>query len=289
MVKEPKEETLETKIKKLQQELKEELIIRNERSKEVKLLKDQIHELSKGMVLRQPFSGSRMKIGVISDTHKGSLYANQHLENALINTFNKEGVDAVYHIGDMVDGEKMYTGHEYEIKIHGADAQMKHAIKTFPHVESKMYLISGNHDQAYWKKTGFDICAAIARERDDFEYLGRDQAIIEIRPGVRLALVHPGGGTAYAVSYKSQKLIESFSGGDKPNILLIGHFHKYDHLFYRNIQAFQCPTTCSQTPYMKRKPTPAIMGGLILDITMNKKGISKLKTEYLPYYEPNGK
>lgn len=248
-------------------------------------LEQQIRDLSKGRIMRQPFSGKHIKIGVISDTHSGSLYANPHLDSALVRTFNKEGCDLVYHIGDILDGEKMYRGHEYELEFHGADRQVRNFVNRFPHVKSKMYVITGNHDLSFWKHAGVDVGQKIVDKRDDIEYLGQDEAIIELKKNVKIMLIHPAGGTAYAVSYKSQKLIESFSGGKKPNIMLCGHYHKYDHLFFRNVQGFQVPTTQSQTPYMKRKPTPAIMGGLILDIWTDKKGISRLKAEYLPYYE----
>ncbi len=259
--------------------------ILKEKEKENKFLKGQIQELSKRKTFIHSFSGRRVRIGVISDTHKGSLYANQKYEDSLINFFNRNKVDAVYHAGDILDGEKMYRGQEYEIKYHGADNQIKHCVETFPKVNSKMYFITGNHDQAFWKTAGVDIGEILDRKRSDFEYLGKDQALIQLRKNVKIMLIHPSGGTAYAVSYKSQKIIESFSGGEKPNILFCGHYHKFDYLFYRNIFTFQCPTTQNQTPYMKRKPTPAILGGLMLDIFMDKKGISRIKTEYLPFYE----
>lgn len=253
--------------------------------KERNAFRKQVMDLNKRRAIKMPFAGKHLKIGIISDTHKGSLYENPNLDTALINYFNKEKVDYVFHVGDLIDGEKMYRGHEYEIAIHGADSQLEHFVKNFPHVKSKCYFITGSHDLAYWKSIGLDIGKRIEEQRDDFKYLGQEQAMLEIRPNVKIALVHPGGGTAYAVSYKSQKLIESFSGGQKPNVLLCGHYHKFDYLHYRNIHTFQVPTTQSQTPFMARKPTPAIMGGLVLDIYMDKKGISKLKTEYLPYYE----
>jgi len=277
-------EGYEEKVKEIKDDSTLEKIIKN-LEKEKEILNRQVQDLSKRQPLQQHFSGKRIRIGIISDTHKGSLYANQNLEDSLINYFNKSKVDVVYHVGDLVDGEKMYRGHEYEIEIPGADAQVNHFVETFPKVNSKMYFIIGNHDRSFWKNAGVDVGKQIAEHRDDMEYLGQDQATIEISSNTKIMLIHPDGGTAYAVSYKSQKLIESFSGGEKPNIMLCGHFHKYDHIFYRNIHGFQVPTTCSQTPFMKRKPTPAIMGGLMLDVYTNKKGIDKLKIEYLPYYE----
>ena len=79
-----------------------------------------------------------------------------------------------------------------------------------------------------------------------------------------LRLYHPGGGTAYAISYHSQKYVESLSGGEKPHILGIGHYHKVEQLFYRNIHVFQVGTFEAQTPFMRRKRLAAMLGGWIL-------------------------
>ena len=37
-----------------------------------------------------------------------------------------------------------------------------------------------------------------------------------------MAVNHPGGGPAYALSYRPQKIVESLEGGEKPAIMLIG-------------------------------------------------------------------
>jgi len=79
-----------------------------------------------------------------------------------------------------------------------------------------------------------------------------------------LRLSHPGGGTAYALSYKPQKYAESLSGGEKPHIVGIGHYHKVEQLFYRNIHIFQVGCWEGQTPFMRRKNLAAMLGGWIL-------------------------
>jgi len=82
--------------------------------------------------------------------------------------------------------------------------------------------------------------------------------------GVILRLFHPGGGTAYALSYHPQKWAESLSGGEKPHIALIGHYHKTEYLFYRNIHIYQGGTFQMQTPYMRRKKLSAHLGGWVV-------------------------
>ena len=71
------------------------------------------------------------------------------------------------------------------------------------------HFITGNHDASIYKQVGYDIGQAIARERPDMNYLGRDCAVINITPNCTLELRHPWDGTAYALSYKVQKMIEA--------------------------------------------------------------------------------
>ncbi len=88
-------------------------------------------------------------------------------------------------------------------------------------------------------------------------------------------------------SYKSQKIIEAFSGGQKPNAVFIGHYHKADHMpCFRNVQALQVGCFESQTPYMKRKPTPAHVGGWIVEDTISDKLSNRFKAEFIAFYEP---
>ena len=99
--------------------------------------------------------------------------------------------------------------------------------------------------------------------------------------------MHPSGGCAYAVSYKSQKIIESYSGGQKPRAVFIGHFHKAEVLpMWRNVRAIQAGCFCSQTPFMIKKPTPAHVGGWIIEDKICKKGTGRFKSEFISFYEP---
>lgn len=86
------------------------------------------------------------------------------------------------------------------------------------------------------------------------------------KENITLKLLHPGKGTAYALSYHPQKWAESISGGTKPNIAGLGHYHKVEYLFYRNIHMFQTGTFESQSPFMRRMNISAHMGGWILYI-----------------------
>jgi hypothetical protein len=87
-------------------------------------------------------------------------------------------------------------------------------------------------------------------------------------------------------SYKMQKYINALPGGEKPNILLQGHYHKAEYLFYRNIHGFDAGALQKQTIFMKKKQTPSMTGYWIIDAYTNKKGsLSRIKPEFVPFYD----
>jgi len=102
-----------------------------------------------------------------------------------------------------------------------------------------------------------------------------------------LILVRKNGKAVWTGnSYHPQKMIEAFAGGQKPNILAIGHYHKVEYLFYRNIHCFQTGCLQSQSAWMKRMSLAAMKGAWIVDVYMKKNGtIDRLRMELLPYYK----
>ena len=61
-------------------------------------------------------------------------------------------------------------------------------------------------------------------------------------------MLHPGGGSSYALSYRIQKIIESLDSDNKPDCLLVGHFHKAFTLpAYRGVAAVAAGCTQRQT------------------------------------------
>jgi len=236
--------------------------------------------------------GNVRKIGLISDTHFGSLYQRADSLAEIYSVFKKEGVTDVFHAGDVLEGEGMYKGQVYEIFAHGLDAQLNEAHKGAECTKGiRTHFIVGNHDLSYSKVVGIDVGRLIA-EATGWNYLGPNYAMVHIgteKMPFSLAVMHPSGGTAYALSYKSQKVAESFSGGQKPSLLSIGHFHKSDWMpCYRNIEVYQAGCFQSQTPFMATKPTPAHVGGWIVEITLGKKEhfTSRVKGEFISFYEP---
>src|SRR5690606_22163883 len=181
----------------------------------------------------------RVRIAVLGDTHLGSKTQQlTHLRDAYQRIADR-GIRHVYHVGDLIDGEGLYRGHEHEVFVHGFDDQVAYAVEHYPRVEGvTTYVIGGNHDLAYVKRAGADPLAVIARDRPDIEYLGPWSAWVRLSQGALAYLLHPDGGGSYALSYRLQKTIESFEGGKKPHLAFLGHWHTRAYVFVRNVHGW---------------------------------------------------
>lgn len=224
--------------------------------------------------------------GLMGDTQIGSKYTQMTHLNDFYDICAKRGINTVYHTGDITDGLKMRLGHEYELYEVTADDMCQDVINNYPKRPGiKTYFITGNHDASIFKHVGYDIGNAIANNRDDMVYLGRDCARVNLTPNCTMELRHPWDGTAYALSYKMQKMIEGFESDSKPNILAVGHYHKCEYIFYRNVHAIQTGCFQSQTPFTRGKGISVHMGGWIVTVRVDKDGtIKSISPEFIPYY-----
>ena len=237
---------------------------------------------------KKKVDGVWYRFGVISDTHYGSLWEDIRAVNYIYQIFKEKKIRDVYHCGDLVDGDKMRPGHEYELRVIGYEGQLEHIVKNYPRVDGiTTYFILGDHDYSFIKNIGADIGKGIERYRDDMKYLGIYEADVIVN-GVVIRLQHPAGSkTAYALSYKPQKYIESLTGGEKPNIVLIGHYHKVEYLFYRNVHAIQAGCIQRQTRWMRGKNIAAMRGAWIVNLYIDKKRheIVRIIPEFIPLYK----
>ena len=227
-----------------------------------------------------------IRFAIIGDTQFGSKYAQLTYLHSFYDLCEREGIKNVYHTGDLTDGLKMRAGHEYELYTVSADDMRDDVIKNYPRRDGIMtHFISGNHDASIYKHVGYDICAAIANGRPDMVYLGRDCAVINLTPNCTLELRHPWDGTAYALSYKIQKMIEAMESDSKPNILAVGHYHKAEYLFYRNVHALQTGCFQGQTPFTRGKGISVHLGGWLVTVRVDENGyIQGIAPEFVPYY-----
>lgn len=236
----------------------------------------------------QNWNGNKvLTFGLISDTHINSKYTQLTYLHDFYKLCARREIADVYHAGDIDEGEQMRVGHQYDCYTQGSDDHVNEIITNFPKVNGiNTHFITGNHDSSVYKKCGVDIGESIAMKRSDMNYLGRDCARIKITPNCILELRHPWDGTAYALSYKPQKMIESMEADSKPNILAIGHYHKMEYLFYRNVHCFQAGCFQTQTPFTRGKGISVHLGGWIITVEVDKKGyIQRLVPEIIPFYK----
>jgi len=233
-------------------------------------------------------------IGVTADNHLGSKYERLDVLNALYDRFKDYGVKTVYDCGNWIDGESRYN--KYDIYVHGVNAQIKNFVERFPYRDGiKTYFISGDdHEGWYVQREHIDIGqvmvdAAKNAGRNDFVNLGymeRDIVYRREKGKSIIRVIHAGGGSTYAISYTSQKYAESLQGGEKPDIILVGHYHKFEYSYPREIHIIQPGCTQDQTPFMRKKRIQAMVGGCVLWIKQNDLGIfTSVKVEWLPFFD----
>lgn len=231
-------------------------------------------------------SGRKYRFGVVSCTHLGSKYQQLTHLYTFYKYCKRKGVDTVLHCGDLIDGEKIYRGMEYELHTHGATAQKRYCVSNYPAVAGiKTLVIMGNHDESFYRTSGYNCVEAICAERDDMEYIGDYLAYINIDT-IRVAIMHSDGGVAYARSYKVQKIIEQLSPEAKPHLMFVGHWHVNAMIpAYRNVEGVSIGAFQAQTPYLVRKGLMPNVSGLVVEVEVNDKGLVGVKYDWRHFYE----
>jgi predicted phosphodiesterase len=189
-------------------------------------------------VHRVLFSGETIRFGVVSDTHLGSKHERLEELHHAYRMLEDEGIDTVFHPGDLVCGVGIFPGQVNEIHQHTLEGQVDYAVANYPvSTTIRTKLIGGNHDlEGLFGKVGANPAVAFCNQRDDVDYLGDYRAAVELEQGTRIYMLHPKGGMGYAADYKLRKLAEGFEGGSKPNVMLVGHFHRRGCFEARGIQ-----------------------------------------------------
>lgn len=227
----------------------------------------------------EPLFKHRIKFAFLGDTQLGSKYQQLTLLRTAYEILNEEGIDFAIHLGDLVDGIKMYRGHEQEIFLQGADDQANYAINEYPEGKGyKTYIIAGNHDLSFKKVAGYDIIERICENRPDLVYKGEIGAHTFKIKNLVFDIIHPSGGVPYAKSYRIQKIIEGALGDIIsrirvtkdvtmiPHFIALGHLHVACYTPHIGIKGFMVPCFQSQTPYLKAKGLMPEIGFIILTV-----------------------
>jgi hypothetical protein len=234
--------------------------------------------------------------GACGDQHLGSKYARHDVNEALYDAFAEAGCSVVFNTGNWIDGEARFNVHD--LVVRGMDGQCRYLARHYPSRPGiTTYAVAGDdHEGWYAQREGVDIGRYAERcfhdaGRTDWVNLGYMEApvrLVNAASGAEsiISIVHPGGGSSYALSYAIQKIIESLDGGEKPAIHLSGHYHKLWAGNIRNVWCVQTGTGQDQTPFMRKKKLEAHVGGFICKATMDPStgAITRFQTECLRFF-----
>ena len=218
----------------------------------------------------------KVTLGVVSDTHLCCKDQQLHMLNSAYKYFYEHYITTVLHCGDISDGD--FTNKRklqiYNLFMHGTDEQADYIEEMYPRVNGiTTYFIQGNHDETHKINGGGSVGPAIARSRKDMIYCGQDHYdYIDKTTKVKIRMRHPGGGISKYKSRNLQNTIDSMPSGNKPKLLLEGHYHKSYYFIYRNVHAILVPALCCQSAFMEKKDLANIMGFYDIDIYADEKG-----------------
>ena len=83
----------------------------------------------------------------------------------------------------------------------------------------------------------------------------------------------------YKKGLLSKERIELLESGNKPKILLAGHYHKSYAFVYRNVRGIEVPCLCDKTQFQQKQGLSNAVGAYFLNIYSDKFG-------NIVYFEP---
>lgn len=219
--------------------------------------------------------GGTVKIAFVSDTHIGSKFQQITALRDFYKYADSKGVQAYLHGGDVLEGiHQAHRDAAYEQYAHGVDAQVNAVVKQYPKSENApTFFVDGNHDSWAFENVGVTTGTMIADRRPDFRYLGYHSAFVEVG-NIRILLQHGSkGGSAYAKSYKAQKLVEGLADEERSatDIAAFGHYHQDAYLGrYMGVFSFMLGCFKAQDRFLRMLGKSPTIGGLILEIETNR-------------------
>lgn len=224
-------------------------------------------------------SMEHLKLLLISDTHLCSKYDRLDILRYLYGKAEDKGVKHILHSGDFTDGKSNRPEHIYELKEISYEGQVQYCVDKYPQFSGNTYVISGNHDNWWYKSTGSEIVKSISNKREDIIYLGSDVADLKIGK-LKIRLFHGQGGNAYAKSYKIQKYLDTIPIYEKPHILQTGHIHQAFYYKQDNTHCFQTSCLEDQTPYCRSLGLANDKSCWWIDVEFDNKGnVHSIKPE----------
>lgn len=214
----------------------------------------------------------QIKIAVFSDTHIGHRQSAVEEVQYFIKKAYNQGVRNVFFAGDLVEGHYMTIRPTSikELNAIGFDDQVDLASKVIPKLPGlTYYMISGNHDGTFARNAFANPIKTLAREREDIKYLGHNFAKIWLTDNIDIALVHPTDGIGQNYSLKMRQHIDRAREEKLAKFIFMGHYHKFDHTYYKGINGYIMPSFVKYTHFMDDKNLASIVGGIVLTINVS--------------------
>jgi len=238
--------------------------------------------------------GKPYRFALTADNHLCSKYARMDVLNALYDLWAERGIDTVYQCGNMIDGEARFN--KGDLVAFGIEGQTDYFVENWPQRKGMTtYFVTGDdHEGWYVQREHVDIGQLMedkARRagRTDLVYLGHMEhdLVFQAKNGKATGrIIHAGGGSAYATSYSVQKIVESYQGGQKPQFLGVGHYHKFDVSHPREVYTVQCGATQDQTPFLRKNKIQSMLGGCEISFEQSDDGVLHgFTTRWDPFFD----
>lgn len=239
-----------------------------------------------------------LKLAFPSDWHFGSKHAQITHFLRFVNYARESGVRDFFVPGDIFHGLRMYRGQELDLYAKTPDAQEEALAAVFdPLADERWYILGGNHDWSLVKNCGTDKVWHFCHRYPNVYFLGYDKADVPVTDQFSVRLLHPGGGPAYAASYRAQKSLEAlayeelstYATGTKDpcvRVLAVGHLHFEFNMMRGHCVAFQAGCFEAQTAYEAQKNLIPNIGGYIATFWLSDAGNIINRLMEFPQYSP---
>ena len=191
-----------------------------------------------------------IKLLLMGDTHLCNKNDRLDILRYLYFKAEDDNIDLILHSGDFTDGYPLIDGYEKILKEKTFNGQLEYVISEYPMYSNKTLLVSGNHDEYWYKKSGKDILKEITDVRNDITYLGSNRRDI-LLGNIHIKLMHGNPNPYIGSKFKPIRYIKELD--KKPNILHTGHLHCSYNDKIGNTYYFRNASLMNKTPYTESR------------------------------------
>ncbi|MEK6905774.1 MAG: hypothetical protein AABX24_05220 [Nanoarchaeota archaeon] len=248
---------------------------------------------------------NQLTIGVISDSCLNSQYARPDILHTAYDFFKQLKVPYVLHCGNFT--ERYARGGEDTLVEHllyqDYGGMLDYIQKLYPDIGVPTYFIGGKNERSFFKRVvkekeedgsvwteKTNICDDLEDLRKDLNFLGWHNVKVRIAPKTTLALASPKSGSRkpYTISHPTQKIIESYGGGEKPDVQIVGYYNQRWSGIHLGVHAIMVGTMQNHPPenYSDAEPSHNL-GALALKFrfkngALTENGLTEID---IPFYE----